>query len=71
MDATSASKILLNISRSPSSDPNSSDNIDEAVKILHYMTERTKAKLLAEMVNLEPKLAAELCQRLKQITEKE
>ena len=71
MDAASASKILLNISRSPSSNPNRSDNIDEAVKIIYYMTERTKAKLLAEMVGLEPRLAAELCQRLKQIAEKE
>ncbi len=71
MDAASASKILINISRSPSSNPNNNDNIDEAVKIVYYMTERTKAKLLAEMVNLEPRLAAELCQRLKQITEKE
>jgi hypothetical protein len=39
------------------------------VKILHYMTERTKAKLLAEMVNSEPKLTAALCERLKQIAE--
>jgi flagellar motility protein MotE (MotC chaperone) len=42
---------------------------DDAVKILHYMGERTKAKLLAELVNTEPKLAASLCERLKQINE--
>jgi len=42
---------------------------DDAVKILHCMTERTKAKLLAELVTTEPKLAAVLCQRLKQVTE--
>jgi flagellar motility protein MotE (MotC chaperone) len=45
--------------------------IDDAVKILFYMTERTKAKLLAEMVTSEPKLAAILCQRLKRIVEQE
>jgi hypothetical protein len=43
--------------------------IDDAVKILYYMTERTKAKLLAEIVTGEPKLAALLCQRLKLISE--
>ena len=42
---------------------------DDAVKILHYMTERTKAKLLAELATSEPVLAADLCQRLKQIVE--
>jgi hypothetical protein len=39
------------------------------VKILHYMTERTKAKVLAELVTSEPQLASLLCQRLKQISE--
>jgi hypothetical protein len=33
------------------------------------MTERTKAKLLAELVTSEPKLAAVLCERLKEIVE--
>jgi hypothetical protein len=42
---------------------------DEAVKILHYMTERTKAKLLAELATSEPKLAAAMSRRLKQIIE--
>jgi len=44
-------------------------SFDDAVKILHYMTERTKAKLLAEMASSEPALAAVLSQRLKQIVE--
>ena len=42
---------------------------DDAVKILHYMTDRTKAKVLAELSTAEPKLAAYFCQKLKQITE--
>jgi small-conductance mechanosensitive channel len=44
-------------------------NMDDAVKILHYMGERTKAELLSELAGTEPKLAAVLCQRLKQIVE--
>ncbi len=42
---------------------------DDAAKILHYMTERTKAKLLAELATAQPALAAGLCQRLKQMVE--
>jgi flagellar motility protein MotE (MotC chaperone) len=64
-----ASKILANISRTQ--DGKGSYNLDDAVKILHYMTERTKAKLLAELVTSEPKLAAALTQKLKQIVEKQ
>ncbi|MBA7649691.1 hypothetical protein ES703_57489 [subsurface metagenome] len=44
--------------------------LDEVVKILHYMTDRTKAKLLAELATSEPKLAAALSRRLKQIIER-
>jgi len=43
--------------------------MEDAVKILYYMGERTKAKLLSEMVNSEPKLAAVLCEKLKRIVE--
>ena len=67
MDSTSASKILTNMSQMQ--DSRGASNFDDAVKILHYMTERTKAKLLAELVTSEPKLAAVFCQRLKQIVE--
>jgi ribosomal protein L18 len=67
MDATSASKILTNMSKMQNSSDGS--NLDDAVKILHYMGERTKAKLLAELVTSEPKLAAVLCRKLKQIVE--
>lgn len=75
MDASSASKILTNMCTGGQPQKQIGDGrrwasgFDDAVKILHYMTERTKAKLLAEMVNSEPKLAATLCERLKQITE--
>jgi flagellar motility protein MotE (MotC chaperone) len=75
MDASSASKILSNMCGSSGPQKESGNikwigsNFDDAVKILHYMTERTKAKLLAEMVNSEPKLTAALCERLKQIAE--
>ncbi len=69
MDSASAGKILSSICSSGSSQSLRLKNMDDAVKILYYMTERTKAKLLAEMVNSEPKLAAVLCQRLKRITE--
>jgi hypothetical protein len=72
MDVTGASKILTNICAGV--DPNQIANtgggsFDDAVNILHYMTERTEAKLLAEIAASEPALAAALCQRLKQIVE--
>ena len=65
MDATNAGKILTNISQSQNSDP------DDAIKILHYMSERTKAKVLASIAEVEPAISAYFCQKLKQITEKE
>jgi chromosome segregation ATPase len=73
MDASSASQILTNMCTSQVSKIGGGmqNSMDDAVKILHYMTERTKAKLLAELVTTEPKLAAVLCQRLKQVVERE
>lgn len=68
MDPASAGQILTNMSRMQDGRLGGT-NLDDAVKILHYMTERTKAKLLAELVNSEPKLAAVFCQKLKQIVE--
>ena len=68
MDAASASKILINMSKmTEQGRPNA--GLEEAVKILFYMTERTKAKVLAEMVTAEPKLAAIVSNRLKKVTE--
>ena len=69
MNAASAGKILTNMSKTQN--VSGDNNLDDAVRILHYMTERTKAKLLAELSTSEPKLAWALCQRLKQIVEKE
>jgi flagellar motility protein MotE (MotC chaperone) len=64
MDPASAGKILTNISKPQNGSPN------DAVKILHYMSDRTKANLLAELATSEPPLAAYLCQQLKQMVEK-
>ena len=72
MDASSASKILVSMCTSqtqPGKIDSQSMGFDEAVKILYYMTERTTAKLLAELTTAEPRLAAFLTQRLKQIVE--
>ena len=76
MDVTGASKILTNMCAAQDTSEiqsaeagNVSSSFDDAVKILHYMTERTKAKLLAELATSEPALAAALCKRLKQIVE--
>jgi hypothetical protein len=72
MESTSAGKILISMCSSQAQ-PDKVDirgsGFDEAVKILYYMTDRTKAKLLAELTSTEPKLAAFLTQRLKQIIE--
>ncbi len=72
MDPAGASQILTNMatgsSRSPGAVP-SAANMDDAVKILFFMQDRTKAKVLAEMVAQEPALAALLCQKLKQVQE--
>jgi len=72
MDASSASKIMVSMCTSqtqPGTIDSQSSGFDEAVKILYYMTERTKAKLLAELTTAEPKLAAFLTQKLKRIVE--
>ncbi len=76
MDVSGASKIMTNLCGTQNTSKmqaieagNVSSSFDDAVKILHYMTERTKAKLLAELATSEPALAAALCRRLKQIVE--
>lgn len=72
MDASSAGKILTSMctKQAQSADVGGmASGLNDAVKILYYMTERTKAKVLAELVTSEPQLAALLCQRLKQISE--
>jgi hypothetical protein len=76
MDVLGASKIVTNLCGTVGAGQGQafeagqvSSSFDDAVKILHYMTERTKANLLAELATSEPSLAAALCQRLKQIVE--
>jgi chromosome segregation ATPase len=71
MDAASASEILTSMATGQAKNGKNepSANIDDAVKILHFMQDRTKAKVLAELVNTEPALAALLCQKLKQVQE--
>jgi len=70
MDPASASKLISSMcTKQLESGKAEGGPIDDAVKILFFMTERTKAKLLSEMVTSEPKLAAVLCQRLKKIVE--
>lgn len=72
MDPAGASDILTNMALGQSragGRGSQSASIDDAVKILHFMQERTKAKVLAEIVTKEPALAALLCQKLKQVQE--
>jgi flagellar motility protein MotE (MotC chaperone) len=71
MDATRASEILksMAVGQSQSGIAAKNASSEDAVKILHFMQDRTKAKVLAEMAATEPTLAATLCQRLKQVTE--
>ncbi len=70
MDPVGASDILMNMALGQSRTSGSQKtSIDDAVKILHFMQERTKAKVLAEIVAKEPSLAALLCQKLKQVQE--
>jgi len=70
MDATRASEILKSMAVGQSqSGAAKRVSADDAIKILHFMQDRTKAKVLAELAATEPALAATLCQRLKQVTE--
>ncbi len=70
MEAARASEILTSMAVGQSQNGgNRGANMDDAVKILHFMQSRTKAKVLAELVSTEPALAALLCQKLKQVTE--
>jgi uncharacterized protein YukE len=75
MEASSAGTILTNMCKVEQMQNGETgrahSSCDDAVKILHYMTDRTKANLLAELATSEPALAASLCNRLKQIVERE
>jgi hypothetical protein len=69
MDPAAASQILTAMSKTVQPSADQSDAIEEPVKILRYMADRTKAKVLAELVASEPKLAAAFCHRLEQVIE--
>jgi hypothetical protein len=76
MNVTGASKIITKLCAAQDTSKiqdieagRTTGSFDDAVKILYYMTERTKANLLAELANSEPDLAAALCKRLKLIVE--
>ncbi len=66
MQADSAGKILANMAKMSSG---TASGFDDAVKILYYMTERTRGKLLSELAVSEPNLAALFCQKLKRVVE--
>jgi hypothetical protein len=68
MDAVRASEILTNMATAQANGSRTS-SLDDAVKILHYMEDRTKASVLGEIVATEPALAALLSQKLKRVTE--
>jgi flagellar motility protein MotE (MotC chaperone) len=72
MDPAGASKIIISMcTKQFESGKTEGGNIDDAVKILFYMNERSRGKLLGEIVSAEPKLAAVLCQHLKRIVEQQ
>lgn len=61
MQASSAAEIMVNMS--------TSSQLNYAVKILYYMSERTSAKVLAEIGKNEPALAALISDQLRMIQE--
>ncbi len=69
MDAATASKILADMVKMENS--RGVNGFDDAVKILHYMGERSRGKLLVELASSESMLAATFCRKMKQIIEKE
>lgn len=66
MNPGGAAEIFTNMSKL---DTDRSTGLNDVVKILYYMNDRSKAKVLAELVNTEPKLAAVLSQELKRTQE--
>jgi hypothetical protein len=65
MDSEAAGKILIKMNQAQN------DSANDAVKILFYMSERAKAKVLACLAETEPAISAYFCQKLKRIIEKE
>lgn len=72
MDPAGASQILTSMATGVTKGAGAvaaAANMDDAVKILFFMQDRTKARVLAEMVQQEPALTALLSQKLKQVQE--
>ena len=65
MDSDAAGKIISNMIQTQ----RQGNGFDDAVKILYYMTERTKANVLASIADTEPAVSAIICQRLKHTIE--
>lgn len=63
MDSVSAGKILASMTQGQNG------SMNDAVKILYYMGDRNKAKVLASLADTEPALAAHISQKLKTLTE--
>ena len=63
MDPAGAAAVFSSMTKNQTGSPT------DAVKILYYMTERTKGKVLGELAGTEPQLAAYFSQRLKQVSE--
>ena len=61
MDITQASKIMVSMM--------STNQLNDAAKIVYYMSERTSGKLLGEIGNTQPELAVVLCSQLKRMRE--
>lgn len=61
MDITQAGKIMVNMV--------SHNQLDDAAKIIYYMSERTSGKLLGEIGNTKPEFAVILCNQLKRMSE--
>jgi hypothetical protein len=61
MDITQASKIMVSMV--------SNNQLNDAAKIVYYMSERTSGKLLGEIGNTQPDVAVILCSQLKRMRE--
>jgi flagellar motility protein MotE (MotC chaperone) len=61
MDVSQASKIIISMVLN--------NQLDDATKIIYYMSERTSGKLLGEIGNTKPEFAVTLCAQLKRLRE--
>jgi hypothetical protein len=61
MDISQASKIMVSMV--------SNNQLNDAAKIIYYMSERTSGKLLGEIGNTQPEMSVILCSQLKRMKE--